>query len=232
MLKKVFNVQLSPEMQTRLEERIFYVLTGRAVIASFVYLTIFVSIGLFTPVFYNFPRLAAIFGLVLALCGVARCYLAYYFKSEDIVPGPIARAMYFGSVLTNSLTWGLFCGYSLMEYQIGITSLIVLFPTAGVAGGSVLSLAPFQRLITAHMMLLLGPSIVVLLSQSHMREAKGYAVLTTVFLIYCLMQSRYICSAVKLGIYNAILLEDFQQKEKIERLKGEDFSKHFAKKAA
>ncbi len=92
------------------------------------------------------------------------------------------------AVVLTSTTWGVVSGVAIYFYQTAWTPLIVTAATAAICAGGLFSLGINKRLTQAHITLILLPSFV----SSVIIGGYGIAVYFLVFLVYCLLQSRFV----------------------------------------
>ena len=101
-------------------------------------------------------------------------------------------------VCYNSLTWSLFCASELFQNGLGSSSMIFLFPLAGIAGGAVIFFSPLIWFGSFQLCVLLLPTVVTLGFAQALGSPRAsepvYAGVILVYLIYLLIQNHYLAS--------------------------------------
>lgn len=208
----IFIPSAMPDFQKRIDERIFKEIAHTSLISSMIYLCLYLAIGLFSPLFLYYIRESIVFGVLLGGLGIIRCVLAYRLSLNTDSVTRIFRESFFCAVLCTSATWGLLCAFLIYKYKMSPTAMIVLLPTAGIAGGSIISLGPFFRVISTHLCLLLLPTVYVLMcGPQHNYETRSYAILILIFLGYLLIQSKVGSAALLAKARKAVIIEDQNQ---------------------
>lgn len=198
-----------PDFQKRIDERIFKEIAQTSLMSSAIYLCLYLTIGLLSPLFLSYTREALVFGVLLGAFGMVRCVLAYQLGLGHNTNTSLFKASFFASVLCMSTTWGFLCAFIVHKYNVNPTSMIVLFATAGIAGGSILSLGNFFPLIASHLSLLLLPTVYILLKKSSVdHDARCYAILTLVFFGYLIIQSQVFSGIIAAKVRKAVIIED------------------------
>jgi signal transduction histidine kinase len=119
-------------------------------------------------------------GFLLAAVGVGRLYLALNFSKLYASAPRLWRGLFATGVIASSLVWGGVAALAMNYDGLGITAVMVMLPTAGIAAGGIVSLAPSAWLGGALVAILLSPSIVVALLSGNAAE-RGVAMLFITF---------------------------------------------------
>lgn len=163
-------------------------LTEKSTVASLAYPMLLLLISLVTPIFRDFPLEISVFGGALTVCAAARYFLCKNFESWAAKNLRLWKTWFSFAVLATSTTWGLFCAYMIHKYRFDGTTLVILFPTAGIIGASIVSLGSSLRLVRAHILCMVVPLIVSGLNAAE-QGGMAYAILATSYLLYMWIQS-------------------------------------------
>lgn len=121
-------------------------------------------------------------GFLLAAAGVGRLYLALNF-SKLYANGPqLWRWMFTAGALSSAAVWGGVGGLAMNYDGLGVTSVMVMLPTAGITAGGIVSLAPATWLGGVFVVTMLLPSIAVALLSGNVAEM-GVAMLFMTFVV-------------------------------------------------
>lgn len=93
------------------------------------------------------------------------------------------------SILSSSFLWGLFAAHSIFKFGVNTYTLLAVFATGGIAGGSSTSLGLSLRLMRWHLFFLVFP-LVVTLGLSHDPGAHSMAIMVGIFLVVLLIQAK------------------------------------------
>lgn len=171
------------ELDFKLHER----LASKAALASATYFILYLTILNFTSIYVDAPFVALFFGGTFAVAWLLRAYLASRLKSTSQFA--LWKKLFYASVLLSSLAWGIFCYWVISRYGSDSTTFIVLFPTAGIIGGSVISLAPVYCLLQAHVTLMILP-IIIAFAEGWDHGTNAFTVLGLLYFIYISAQAR------------------------------------------
>lgn len=121
-------------------------------------------------------------GFMLAAAGVGRLYLAFAFERLYTNNTRLWRWMFSTGTILSAVIWG-GVGALAIDYDgLGMTSVMVMLPTAGIAAGGIVSLAPAAWLGGIFIFILLLPSIMVAMFSGYAPE-QGVALLFITFLV-------------------------------------------------
>lgn len=121
-------------------------------------------------------------GFMLAAAGVGRFYLALDFNRLYAARPRLWRSLFSTGTILSAAIWGGVSSLAMNYDGLGITSVMVMLPTAGIAAGGIVSLAPAAWLGGIFILTLLLPSITVALLSGYAPE-RGVAMLFLTFLI-------------------------------------------------
>jgi len=107
------------------------------------------------------------------------------------------------AVITTSITWGIISSLSIYYYQTSWTPLLVTGATAAIVAGGLFSLGIYKRLTQIHITAILLPNFI----GSMLVGGYGIAIYFITFLVYCLIQSRYVYTEFWNARINAVRLD-------------------------
>lgn len=119
-------------------------------------------------------------GFLLAAAGVGRLYLALNFNKLYSVRPRLWRALFATGAIASAAVWGGVAALAMNYDGLGITSVMVMLPTAGIAAGGIVSLAPAPWVGGVFLVTILLPSIVVALLSGNVAE-RGVSLLFITF---------------------------------------------------
>jgi len=119
-------------------------------------------------------------GFLLAAVGVGRLYLALNFNQFYATHPRLWCGLFATGAISSAAVWGGVAALAMSYDGLGITAVMVMLPTAGIAAGGIVSLAPSAWLGGALVLTLLSPSIVVALLSGNVAE-RGIALLFMTF---------------------------------------------------
>ncbi len=135
----------------------------------------------------DYPTLFYGIGIVMVLASVCRVYVALRLKSPKTPARVLWQKCYFFSSLTTGLCWSLLAAFFLHYYGVSWEVVVVLYITAGIAGGSVSSYSNWLRLNQIYLLAIFGPLIVVSIIFSE-ENIMVVGVLSAISLVYNLGQ--------------------------------------------
>ncbi|MBI1787006.1 MAG: response regulator [Acidobacteria bacterium] len=132
----------------------------RSVAGGIAYFLLFVVLNLTTPYYRDHPALVISIGALLLVAGATRLLVARSMPARYAEnPAAWKRRLLFGTY-GSSLAWASFCCLTLILYDAGWTSLLMLLLTAGLGSGAVSSLSPDLPLCRRYLLAMLTPVIV------------------------------------------------------------------------
>jgi signal transduction histidine kinase len=160
-------------------------LASRSILGVFSYLIIWLIIY-FTRVVEINRLLLEFLGLMLAAVAVGRLYLSLRF--DELYAEAPRRWRFFFAVgtISSAALWGAVCAFSLYYDRFGLTSVIIMLSTAGIAAGGIVTLAPAPWLGGAFVLFLLLPVVPFAFYSGSVPE-KGIALLFMAFFIFMLL---------------------------------------------
>ncbi len=164
-------------------------LSRRSMIGIFSYFVVWVIIFVSTEIDHANEGLMELLGALLAAAAIGRLYLVMNFTRLHAANPRRWRALFCAGTIISAGIWGGVGGLAINYDGLGATAVMVMLPTAGIAAGGVVSLAPARRLGMIFLsLLLLPPFAVATLGESAAEH--GIAVLFLSFLIAMLIMWR------------------------------------------
>lgn len=201
------EIKVAEKLEFQLHEKI-----ANKTLVSFIYVFLYLTIVFFTPILKNDPWPVVIFGSFLTICCVTRAVLVKLLK-PTMSWFKLWQKLFCSAILLSSATWGVFCYWIIAKFGSDITTFIVLFPTAGIIGASVISLAPVKWLLQTYLIMIIGP-IVVASFASLDQGANAYAVLSLIYLGFILTQAKHASQLVVSELEQTLTVS--RQKEELE----------------
>ena len=201
---------LDPSAQLKIE--LDKKLCAKAVLASMAYVILYLTILYFTSFYRDHLASAVGFAALLALSGFMRASLSRL-QQAGLAWLQVWRAIFYMSILLSSTTWGIFCFWTIHYYGLDHDSFAVLFPTAGIVGASVISLAPVYWLLQTHISLIIVPIIIGCLLRWN-QGGDVFTILSTIYFVYMSVQARNTSRMVVSEVFQSILLT--AQKQELE----------------
>ncbi|HEY5992989.1 MAG TPA: HAMP domain-containing sensor histidine kinase [Gallionellaceae bacterium] len=159
------------------------VLAQRSIIGVFSYFLFWLIIYYASELEQANDALLEFMGFMLAAAGAGRLYLALNFSALYASNARLWRWLFTTGTLISAAIWG-GVGALAMDFDgLGTTSVLVMLPSAGIAAGGIVSLAPAPRLGSIFSFVLLLPATTVALLSGHAPEI-GVAVLFLTFLVF------------------------------------------------
>ncbi len=157
-------------------------LARRSLIGIFSYFVVWLIIYYASELENTNDGLLAFLGFMLAAAGVARLYLVLNFRKVHAANPGLWRWLFAAGTIISAGIWG-GVGALAIDYDgLGTTAVMVMLPTAAIAAGGIVSLAPAPRLGAVFLALLLVPSMTVAWWGGSSAE-KGVALLFLTFLV-------------------------------------------------
>ncbi len=128
-------------------------------------------------------------GFILAAASIGRLYLALKFDALYTLNPTRWRGLFSLATLATAGVWGGASALALNYDGLGATSVMVMLATAGIAAGSIVSLAPATWVGGGFVLLLLMPSVPLALSSADI-PARGIALLLLTFFILMFLMWR------------------------------------------
>lgn len=196
------------ELDFKLHEK----LAEKASLAALAYPVLYLVILSFTPIFQDAPGVALTFAGLLVLSSTLRVILARALR-KNLTWFSVWKKLLYAAVWLASLTWGTFCYWTVIKYGSTQPTFVVLFPTAGIIGASVISLAPIYLLLQFHILLMVVPIILASLANGD-KNTHAYAVLSFIYLGYISAQARATSKVVHRDVEQTMTIR--RQKEELE----------------
>lgn len=135
----------------------------------------------------DYPTLFYGLGVVMVLASLSRVYVALQLRSPQTPARILWQNCYFFASLITGLCWSLLAAAFLHYYGVSWEVVVVLYITAGIAGGSVASYSNWLRLNQLYLLATFGPLIVVCVIFPE-KNLMVVGVLSAISLIYNLGQ--------------------------------------------
>jgi len=157
-------------------------LARRSITGVFSYFALWLIIYLFSELEHASDALLESLGFLLAAAAIGRLYLALNFKNLYAASPRRWRWLFSIGAIVSAAIWGGVAALAMDFDGLGTTSIMVLLPTAGIAAGGIVTLAPGPKIGAAFLAVLLLPCITVALFSGFVPE-QGIALLFLVFLV-------------------------------------------------
>lgn len=157
-------------------------LARRSLVGIFSYFVLWLIIYYATELEAANDGLLEFLGLALALAAAGRLYLVLAFARLYAANPRRWRILFCSGTLLSAGVWGVVGALAIDYDGLGLTSIMVMLPTAGIAAGGIVSLAPAPFLGGAFIFILLAPTLVVA-GASDSGAEHGVALLFFIFLI-------------------------------------------------
>jgi signal transduction histidine kinase len=138
-------------------------------------------------------------GLMLALSGLGRLFLAARFHGLYHASPLRWRRLFALGTIVSAASWGIVCALTLIYEDLGPTSLMVMLSSAGIAAGGIVALEPAPRLGGVFVLFLLLPVAPFALAAGSTAE-RGVSLLFVIFFIFMFFMWR----RLRLEYWNAL----------------------------
>ena len=157
-------------------------LARRSISGVFAYFVVWLIIYYASELEHANDALLEFLGLMLAAAGIGRLYLSLNFKRLYADNPRLWRWLHATGTLTSAAIWG-GVGALAIDYDgLGTTSVMVMLPTAAIAAGGTVSLAPAPKLGAVFGAVLLLPTVAVASFSGYQPEV-AVALLFLTFLV-------------------------------------------------
>lgn len=157
-------------------------LARRSLVGIFSYFIVWLIIYYASELEHANDALLEFMGLALALAAIGRLYLVLNFAKLHAAHPASWRGLFCAGTIVSAAIWG-GVGALAIDYDgLGTTAVMVILPTAAIAAGGIVSLAPAPRLGGIFIAVLLVPSMAVA-SMGASSAERGVALLFLVFLV-------------------------------------------------
>lgn len=157
-------------------------LARRSITGVFSYFVLWLVIYYVTSLQHSSHGLFQILGFLLVAAAIGRLYLALNFRQLHADnPRRWGRLFTVGTIAASAI-WGGVAANAIYYDGLGTTAILVMLPTAGIAAGGIVSLAPAPKLGGLFLLVLLLPSIAVAALSGNQAE-EGIALLFLIFVV-------------------------------------------------
>ncbi len=164
-------------------------LARRSLVGVFSYFIVWLIIYYASELEQADDGLLEFLGLMLAAAAIGRLYLVVNFRKLHAADPRRWRRLFCAGTIASAAIWG-GMGALAMDFDgLGPTAVMVMLPTAGIAAGGIVSLAPARRLGGIFIMVLLTPTIAIAAAGGSHPE-RGVALIFLTFLVIMLLMWR------------------------------------------
>ncbi|MGD9385377.1 MAG: EAL domain-containing protein, partial [Thioalkalispiraceae bacterium] len=160
-----------------------------------------------SPFYLDHPYIMLPALMVFASALVLRVMLLIRFEAIYDKNPRLWKSIKISAIALTSIVWGLFSSLALFFYETSWTPLLAAASTSAICAGGLMSLSMNTFLSRLHVSAILLPNVIA----SLLVEGYGMAVFFTTYLLYCLMQSKYIHRSYWESRINAIRLNNETQ---------------------
>lgn len=174
--------------QDQAREREFAVVMAartRPAIVAFAALVVLVAVG--TSHAVRHPTLSAAVCAGATLLSIVRIRLVR--RMSEVASVERYRAAFAGLTVFAAAYWSVFAFLALATSSSARDQLVILMPTAGLAAGATMSLAPSTRLVRAYLTLVLAPVALFFGMEGH-RQGIACMVATILYFVFLVSQAR------------------------------------------